>query len=198
MLTLVGWWWGDGDLVRFLIITSSCWFCRLRFIISVAPAKITRSNKRAATTGKRRNILKIFSLPKQGVRIGVLINSHVSSNHSVLGTNSMLMIAAAPALLPPLCWKSKTGICGFDCNNLNWIKCLHYHLVSTSSGCWVLTKLVMTSMINHYEWLGFSQSRKKYCKFLCFSLNYNTVWKPWISTNIVQHEFWCEFGQFSY
>ena len=97
MLTLVGWWWGDGDLVRFLIITSSCWFCRLRFIISVAPAKITRSNKRAATTGKRRNILKIFSLPKQGVRIGVLINSHVSSNHSVLGTNSMLMIAAALA-----------------------------------------------------------------------------------------------------
>lgn len=103
-----------------------------------------------------------------------------------------------PPLLPPLCWKSKTGICGFDCNNLNWIKCLHYHLVSTSSGCWVLTKLVMTSMINHYEWLGFSQSSKKYSKFLCFSVNDNTVWKPWISTTIVQHEFWCEFGQFSY
>ena len=155
------WLWlavGDsgGDLVMFLIITSSWRFCRLRFIISVAPAKIMRSNKRPATSEKRRNTFwKYFHLPSQGVGIGVLINSHVSSNHSVLGTEQCWW-SLPPALPPPLCWKSKTGICGFDCYNLNWITGLHYHLVRPSSGCWELTKLVMTSMINHKQWVGLS------------------------------------------
>ena len=157
MLTLVGcwwWWWWPGYVsyhhIILLVLQAQIYYFRC------SSAKIMRSNKRPATSEKRRNIFwKYFHLPSQGVGIGVLINSHVSSNHSVLGTEQCWW-SLPPALPPPLCWKSKTGICGFDCYNLNWITGLQYHLVRPSSGCWELTKLVMTSMINHKQWVGLS------------------------------------------